>query len=462
MAEQEQHDQAVAEKALYNYLQAVKIDPTDYSLWYHIGYLSQRLHKLRFARFAYETGFYTSEQERTLKIPTVRPNDAIRILNGGKFTVMQWRCLENLCQVLYDIGDYRLCTFYVDLALKRNAHWETGLQLKQQLSESNEMQLSERDTWSTEAMETDETDKNPIAIHLERSDWTLLIKSLLDEHKRLVYKDAASSNSSKRATDTNDTEAEQSKEDFYISHAIVIHVDDKEEKDEEKDETEQVVHDSSEQASEAAVAIPEPVIVLEKPVDQEQSPKEPIVLVEKPISKESDSASAMDVDSIREPVVLVEKSDDSLVQDPSVMKNAGSGEPVNQTAILEQSVASNQSKTDPQEGPSRPKPFNISDLLSQSSSAPIPLLNLVPSPTTTEPIVIESTPDISSDVEMSDASHVVPYKRKRDHDGDDESASQTDTDLEKSTECNENDGEGEDDEEEEEEDEAEEKRLSLR
>ncbi|GAN06215.1 hypothetical protein MAM1_0115c05695 [Mucor ambiguus] len=455
MTEQNQHNHAIADKALYNYLQAVKIDPTDYSLWYHIGYLSQKLHKLRFARLAYETGFYMSDQERTLKLPTVRPNDAHRIVNGGKFTVMQWRCLENLCQVLYDIGDYRLCTFYVDLALKRNAHWETGLQLKQQLSDAHKLPSVEMDDWRTEAMETDRMYNNPITIHLEKSDWTLLIKSLLDEHKRLVYKDA-SNNSSQKAAGVNDIEAEQPKVEFFVSHAIMIHVDDTEEKDEEKEKTQQSSDDSAQQASEAVVTIPEPVVMLEKPVDQERLPKEPT-------NDESDSTRAMDIDTIREPVVLVERLDALLAVGETTAND--SGEPVDQNVTIEQSAviaalaSSDQARADPLEEPSRPKPIAISDLLSQSSSVPMPLLALVPSPTATESTVIESTPDISSDVEMIDAT-LVPLKRKREDHGDDEPASQTDIIHEKSSNVDEHhDNDGEDEEEEEE---AEEKRLSLR
>lgn len=466
MAEQGQKSAAIAEKARYNYLQAVKIDPTDYSLWYYIGYLSQKLHKLRFARFAYETGFYMSDRKRVLKLPTVRPNDAMRIVNSGKFTVMQWRCLENLCQVLYDIGDYRLCAFYVDLALKRNAHWDAGLQLKQQLSDSSKPPSTDMDDWSTEAMETDRMDNQPITIHLEKSDWTLLIKSLLDQHKRLVYKDAASNNSSKKANGLNDAEAEKSKGDFFISHAIMIHVDDTEEKDEEK-ESEAVVDDASQQTSETAVAIPEPVVMLEKPVDQEQLPKEPTILLEKPVNAESNSTGVMDVDAIREPVVLVDRSEALSVQEAPVTvastANTDSAQPIHQNTTVQQpaapTTANEQPEIDPSEEPGRPKPIAISDLLSQSASVPLPL---VPNPTAAEPVVIEHTPDISSDVEMTDAAHVVPLKRKREHDGDDDSASQTDTTHEKSSPAGERPENEEEDGEDEEEEEAEEKRLSLR
>jgi hypothetical protein len=95
----DQQDVQSAKNALQYFLQAVKIDPTEYSLWYHIGYLSQTLGQLRFARLAYENGFYVNRNERSLKLPSARPNDAITIIQSGQFTPMQWKCLEALCQV---------------------------------------------------------------------------------------------------------------------------------------------------------------------------------------------------------------------------------------------------------------------------------------------------------------------------------------------------------------------------
>lgn len=77
----------------------MKIDPTEYTLWYYIGYFSHILKKLRFARLAYETGFYVNGNERILKLHVVQPNDAIKIIKSGKFTPMQWKCLEGLCSV---------------------------------------------------------------------------------------------------------------------------------------------------------------------------------------------------------------------------------------------------------------------------------------------------------------------------------------------------------------------------
>lgn len=90
---------SIAKNALQYYLQAVKIDPTEYSLWYHIGYLAQKIGQLRFARLAFENGLYVNRNERSLKLPSAKPNDAMRIIQSGHFTPMQWKCLEALCQV---------------------------------------------------------------------------------------------------------------------------------------------------------------------------------------------------------------------------------------------------------------------------------------------------------------------------------------------------------------------------
>lgn len=104
------NNEELANKAINIFLQAVKIDPSDHSLWYFIGYLSRSLKKLRFARLAFETGFYMSSNQRILKLPSIQPEDPAKIINNNKYTPMQWKCLEGLCQVNFD--KFALCQFY--------------------------------------------------------------------------------------------------------------------------------------------------------------------------------------------------------------------------------------------------------------------------------------------------------------------------------------------------------------
>lgn len=504
-----QENKTAADKAILNYLQAVKIDPTDYSLWYHIGYLSQKLHKLRFARLAYETGFYMSDQERALKLPTVRPNDAMQIMRSGNFTVMQWKCLENLCQVLFDIGDYRLCTFYVDIALSRHSNWEAGLQLKKLMDIGEEQSPNKDDSLTTIEMEADRIDVNPIMINLEKPDWTALIKSLLDEHKRLVFQENSNNNTKKVATDDK---KEDTKDDIaFISHAILIHVENEEDEDEDEDEQDNndKENDNSSQPQISEIAMSSvPNNALEKPVNQDSAlPIEPIVILEKPSNED-----AMDVDSFpanrelkvdveefegvdsslfKEPKIVVEKSNASdfpqtftleyptapvslpSVKEPIiVVEKSNTTEPA--AAAEAKAVESEPSATtssiheqsnvsvpvisiDDNDGNKIEKLNSISNLLSQPN-VPMPLLTLVPNPTSAP---TESIPEIANDIEMVEA--INPLKRKRDDNDDGETAeSQTNTTHEIIKHADNSNDEEEDEEGEEEEDEAEEKRLSLR
>ncbi|KAI7893343.1 uncharacterized protein EV154DRAFT_501727 [Mucor mucedo] len=180
----DQQNMALAKEALEYYLQAVKIDPTEYTLWYYIGYFSHLLGQLRFARLAYETGFYVNSNERTLKLHVVQPNDAIEIIKSGKFTPMQWKCLEGLCSVLFDIGDYGLCNTYIGIIMDQVNNWDVGLKLRERMKERDIANL-EKDT--TENLRMDICRENQsLPITLEKADWLFLAESLLKEYKRLV------------------------------------------------------------------------------------------------------------------------------------------------------------------------------------------------------------------------------------------------------------------------------------
>jgi hypothetical protein len=501
-----QENKTAADTAILNYLQAVKIDPTDYSLWYHIGYLSQKLHKLRFARLAYETGFYMSDQERALKLPTVRSNDAIQIISSGNFTVMQWKCLENLCQVLFDIGDYRLCSFYVDIVLSRHSNWEAGLQLKKFMDVGKEQLQNNDDLSTTIEMETDRIDANPIMIRLEKPDWTVLIKSLLNEHRRLVLQENSNNNTKK--VGAGDKEEKTKDGIAFTSHAILIHVE-KEGEQEDVDDQNNTGKENNNifqpQMSENAIPS-EPNNALEKPVNQEPAlPVEPIIVLEKPTNEDAmevdflsekrepkvdvEKFEGIDSSLIKEPKIVVEKSNVSnlpptftlehstapislpLIKEPIiVVEKSNTTEPAVEATIIESEPLTTTFSIDEQPSVSVPaisiddndnnkieKLSSINNLLSQPN-VPMPLLTLVPNPTSTP---TEFTSEIINDIEMVEA--INPLKRKRDDNDDDGTTeSQKNITHENIKHADNSNDEEEDEEEEEEEDEAEEKRLSLR
>ncbi|KAI9260891.1 hypothetical protein EDC94DRAFT_610142 [Helicostylum pulchrum] len=212
----------LGEEVLNNYLRAVKIDPTDYTLWYHIGHISQTLKKLRFARLAYETGFYVNDDERTLKLHVVQPNDAIRIVTSGNFTPMQWKCLEGLCTVLYDIGDYRLCESYVDIIMSL-VDWDVGAELRNKIRENSNIIL---DSGANDDSFTSQCEKpKTVPIMLEKPDWPALVESLFKEYNRVV----ADTSIDDRSTNTEIAENNLFGT-IYINQAIHITVEEEEQK----------------------------------------------------------------------------------------------------------------------------------------------------------------------------------------------------------------------------------------
>ncbi|KAI9478245.1 MAG: hypothetical protein EXX96DRAFT_570148 [Benjaminiella poitrasii] len=246
----------IAKKALQNYLQAVKIDPTEHSLWYHIGHLSHILKKLRFARLAFETGFYISDEDRKLKLNSIDPSDALQIIQSGKYTPMQWKCLESLCQVLFDIGDHRLCLLYLNIILSRYSTWERGQQLKNKI-ESNYV---EYDTTSID-VNIDKILFDPILITLESSNWLILADALFSEYKHL---DVSMVNASEKGTVDNKNDpfyCEGSiKEASFISKTIRIAIKEEKKEKEEKVQKDNTLIESEKGAGNTQLFPPEPML----------------------------------------------------------------------------------------------------------------------------------------------------------------------------------------------------------
>lgn len=216
-------DKTTANEALQYYLQAVKIDPTEYSLWYHIGYLAHTIKKLRFARLAFETGFYVTNQQRTLKLHMAQPDQVLKTVKSGQYTPMQWKCLEGLVKVLYDIGDYALCQTYINIVMSLVADWQVGLDLKSKmdLEKQNDiaMIVTEQDTMMEDAHKT-------VDITLEKPAWPALLDSLLKQYKR-VEKEAEDEEQDKEKLKSIET---------FVNQAIHITLE-KEEEEEKVEES---------------------------------------------------------------------------------------------------------------------------------------------------------------------------------------------------------------------------------
>lgn len=113
-------------------------------------------------------------------------------------------------QVLFDIGDYRLCRFYINEALNIYPTWEVGNGIMRKM-EQKETPDSSKDAENTTNMDVCQPD--PVHINLEKPDWLILMKSLLQEYKRVTLADKS------KGKDQNNNEAS------FISRSIQISVE---------------------------------------------------------------------------------------------------------------------------------------------------------------------------------------------------------------------------------------------
>ncbi|XP_058512472.1 calcineurin-binding protein cabin-1 isoform X1 [Ochotona princeps] len=97
------------ETAMEFYLEAVMLDSTDVNLWYKIGHVALRLIRLPLARHAFEEGLRCNPDH--------------------------WPCLDNLITVLYTLGDYTTCLYFICKALEKDCRYSKGLVLKEKIFE---------------------------------------------------------------------------------------------------------------------------------------------------------------------------------------------------------------------------------------------------------------------------------------------------------------------------------------
>nr|XP_020763084.1 calcineurin-binding protein cabin-1 [Odocoileus virginianus texanus] len=95
------------ETAMEFYLEAVMLDSTDVNLWYKIGHVALRLIRVPLARHAFEEGLRCNPDH--------------------------WPCLDNLITVLYTLGDYTTCLYFICKALEKDCCYSKGLVLKEKI-----------------------------------------------------------------------------------------------------------------------------------------------------------------------------------------------------------------------------------------------------------------------------------------------------------------------------------------
>ncbi|KAG0087271.1 Histone transcription regulator 3 [Podila epicladia] len=125
----EQSPGEAAGSALQYYLKAMTFDNSDSSLWIKIGTLAAKEKRWKLARYALECGLVDSQPEGD-----TTPHDPYRDFSEDQdLTPSQWSCLETLCEVLFEIGDFAACQEYVKKALQISPYFQRGLLLRQKM-----------------------------------------------------------------------------------------------------------------------------------------------------------------------------------------------------------------------------------------------------------------------------------------------------------------------------------------
>ncbi|ORZ15034.1 hypothetical protein BCR42DRAFT_353065 [Absidia repens] len=220
------------EKAMDYYIKALMIDPSERSLWHRIGLIAASLGNLRLARSSFEKGLYsdptnqptqTSRQSISIAGLTTGQKDGNKahlVFSNGNISPIQWRCMEGLCDILYKIGDYDLCSIYLKSGLQRFPSWSFGkcLNTKIEISASTTTDDISHLSPSQDNI-VDSQHSQPIIMNIATPNWGSLIAALLEQYKQTY---------NKKKTDTgNLPNQKMDVEDGYllVNRAVQIHID---------------------------------------------------------------------------------------------------------------------------------------------------------------------------------------------------------------------------------------------
>ncbi|KAG0234030.1 Histone transcription regulator 3 [Actinomortierella wolfii] len=180
--------------ALHYYLKAVAFDNMDSALWTKIGVLAAKTKRFRIARYALECGLQGSILQPSTSDETSDNagnigSDFDDVSTIADLTPSQWKCLENLCNVLYEIGDHAACNEYISRALQISPYFSRGLELKRliqsKFSQRNleaNGEVSEETMDSNESMDSQES-VGPLQLELDHLSWTSLGELLFQTYK---------------------------------------------------------------------------------------------------------------------------------------------------------------------------------------------------------------------------------------------------------------------------------------
>ncbi|KAF9193564.1 Histone transcription regulator 3 [Haplosporangium sp. Z 11] len=183
----EQAADETRESVLHYYLRAIAFDNSDNSLWIKVGTLAAEAKKFKLARYALECGLQqpaSDESEHSME-----DNVVLGAWSDRDLTPSQWACLETLCEVLYEIGDFEACEDYVQKALRISPYFARGIQL-QNLIRSRSQGAQNQDIFDRKpliaASPPEKNNGKPKELLLEDPSWLGLGELLLAEYKSLL------------------------------------------------------------------------------------------------------------------------------------------------------------------------------------------------------------------------------------------------------------------------------------
>ncbi|KAF9116866.1 hypothetical protein BGX27_009747 [Mortierella sp. AM989] len=172
--------------ALQFYLKAIAFDNSDNSLWVKIGTLAAKEKKLKLARYSLECALQQQQPDGTETDNSI----SIDALMDHNLTPSQWTCLETLCEVLYEIGDYIACEEYIQKALRLSPYFERGLRLLDLIRNRFQDAAHQDSSSHTSPPQTSSRDykfnEAPRELFLDEISWLSLGERLLEEYKSVL------------------------------------------------------------------------------------------------------------------------------------------------------------------------------------------------------------------------------------------------------------------------------------
>ncbi|KAI8060297.1 hypothetical protein BC940DRAFT_160374 [Gongronella butleri] len=209
-----------AQQAMDYYLKALEVDGTDRALWHRLGALAYGRHNYRLARTSFEHGMALTAGD-----PLIMNADTEQALRSGSIAPQQWLCLEGLCRVMFDIGDFAMCERLVAIGLARHGQWELGKDLREQMAAATRA-TPQTDAGSSQLDDLDDTMQldaytPAVSVSISKVTWHHVLLALMQQYEIDNQLRRASGKQRKGAKDDHSGTPAK-----FINRAIYIDMDD--------------------------------------------------------------------------------------------------------------------------------------------------------------------------------------------------------------------------------------------